>query len=291
MIDSTTGCHDAPELAFDIKKPPEDITFLGLLDGLGGSGNRLTALFDWKCRECGQANRDAVVVEPQQGFLSRWSCSGCAKAMVLRFRARASADWIAEHTLAVNGRALCHLAESESVAGAENRASGHTALSQRLFALIAVPGLMAIVLFGLSDLRRLTGLLASPLEGELGTRGSTALSRLPGSWESEDGRDQLYVSHVDETSQMGTYIRFSENHRPGDYVRFAVIHEDLEREQLVIQQWRVLSSTSQTGISTVVEGEATLRIPLDGQSLTWINARGTRPTLKVYCRVSDTSTP
>lgn len=282
---------EAREVAFDIKKPPEDITFLGLLDGLGGSAGRLTALFDWRCQECGEVNRDAVVVEPQQGFLARWSCRSCAKVTVLRFRARASAEWIAEHTLAVTGSALCHLAESEPVAGAGNEAGRHTAVHQRLFALIAVPGLMAIVLFGLSDLRRLTGLSASPLEAEPETRGSTALSRLPGSWESEDGRDQLYVSHVDETSQMGTYIRFSENRRPGDYVRFAVIHEDPEREQIVIRQWRVLSSTSQTGLSTVVEGEATLRIPFDGQSLTWINARGTRPILKVYHRVADTSAP
>lgn len=292
MAEPPTDSSESREVVFDIKNPPEDVTFLGLLDGLGGPGNRLTALFDWRCQKCGQINRDAVVVEPRQGFLSRWSCSNCANVTVLRFRAHASAEWIAEHTLAVTGSALCHLAESKSVADCSSRGAGRrTGVSQRLFALIAVPALMAIVLLGLSDLRRLTGLSASPLEAGPGTRGSTMLSRLPGSWESEDGRDQLYVGHVDEVSQMGTYIRFSENRRPGDYVRFAVVHEDPEGEQLIIRQWKVLSGTPQTGVSTAAEGEATLRIPLHGESLTWINAPGTRPVLKVYRRVADTSAP
>ncbi|NLZ06444.1 MAG: hypothetical protein GXY19_14845 [Phycisphaerae bacterium] len=291
MIDSTTDCHDASERAFDVKKPPEDVTFLGLLDGLGDSGHRLTALFDWKCRECGQVNRDAVVVEPQQGFLARWSCGGCAEVTVLRFRARASADWIAEHTLAVTGSAFCHLAESEPVADTWIGASRHTAVSQRLFALIAIPALAALVLLGLSDLRRLASLSASPLWGEPGTRGSTVLSRLPGSWRSEDGRDELYVSHVDEASQMGTYIRFSENRRPGDCVRFAVVQEESNREQLVIRQWRVLSGISHTGISAVAEGKATLCIPLNGKSLTWTDSHGGRPTLKVYHRANDAPAP
>ena len=291
MIDSTTDCHDASELTFDIKKPPEDVTFLGLLDGLGGSGHRLTALFDWKCRECGEVNRDAVVVEPQQGFLARWSCSGCAKVTVLRFRARANADWIAEHTLAVTGSAFCHLAENESVADTWIGSRRHTAVSQRLFALIAVPALAALVLLGLSDLRRLANLSASPLMGESGMRGSTVLLRLPGSWRSEDGRDELYVSHVDEASQMGTYFRFSENRRPGDCVRFVVLHDDPKQDQLVIRQWRVLSGMSHAGISTVAEGEATLRIPLHGESLTWTDSHGGRPVLKVYHRAGDTTTP
>ncbi len=90
---------------------------------------------------------------------------------------------------------------------------------------------------------------------------------------------------------MGTYIRFSENRRPGDCVRFAVVPEKSNREQLVIRQWRVLSGMSHTGISAVAEGEATLRIPLHGESLTWTDSHGGKPALKVYRRANDAPAP
>ena len=228
--------NESSEVVFDIINPVEGIKFLGLLDHSGEPGNRLTGLFDWQCQRCGSLNRDAVIVDPEQAFISRWLCRHCEKAMIVRFRARGSIEWVAEHTLAITGKALCHLTEEEFAADAAAiEHSVRRRASQRLFAWIAVPALIALVLLGLSDMQPLSDALASPTKSERGLHQSGALSRLPGQWVSEDGKDRLYFGHIDAVSRRGTYVRFFQDRRPGDLFWFDVIHEDPREEKLVIR--------------------------------------------------------
>ncbi|MHC4519913.1 MAG: hypothetical protein ACYTAS_15095, partial [Planctomycetota bacterium] len=155
MSDSSIGHDKSNEVDFDVTKPPESIRFVGLLGPSDESGNRLNGYFDWRCQGCGAGNRDVAVVELQQAFLSRWSCQGCGQTTVVRFRGRANAEWIAAHTLAITGRALCHLSDEESdVASTATAAHAHRAGNQHVFAWIAVPTLVALILLGLSDIRR-----------------------------------------------------------------------------------------------------------------------------------------
>ena len=101
------------ELAFDIAKTSGQITFLGLLDRADASGNTLVGLFDWTCQACGAVSQDTVALKPQEEFLAKWPCRSCSRVTLVRFRARAGAEWIAQHTLAVTGNALHIPAEGE----------------------------------------------------------------------------------------------------------------------------------------------------------------------------------
>ena len=287
MPSPPTNPKGSGEVIFDITKPGEGVTFLGLLDPANEPGNKLTGLFDWQCRECGAVNRDAVIVEPQQAFLAHWLCSGCEQTLVMRFRARSSAEWVAEHTLAVTGQALCHLAEDEFVADAEATGQGRrTSGNQRVFAWIAVPALVALVFLGLSDMRRLSGSSAAPTAGAHARYEWAALSRLSGLWLSESDEDRLYFGHIDAASRRGTYVHFVGGRHPGKRMRFEVIHADPRGEQLVVRQWGEPPTGAKAQGSPAGSGvEASIHIPLAGRSLTWIDMEGDRPVLKVYHRV------
>ena len=279
--------NGSSEVVFDIIKPIEGITFLGLLDRSGEPGNELTGLFDWQCRQCGTLNRDAVIVDPEQAFLSRWLCRHCAGATIVRFRARGSIEWVAEHTLAITGKALCHLTEEEFAADAAAierpvRRPG----SQRLFAWIAVPALVALVLLGLSDMWRPSDSSAMPTMSGPPSHQGTALSRLSGQWVSEDGKDRLHFGHIDAVSRRGTYVHFSQNRRPGDLVWFDVIHKDPKGEKLVIRLWSEHPDVAKANISPATGiSEPTLYVPLHGGSLTWIDIEEGKPIFNVYHRV------
>ena len=285
--------NESSEVVFDIINPVEGIKFLGLLDHSGEPGNRLTGLFDWQCQRCGSLNRDAVIVDPEQAFISRWLCRHCEKAMIVRFRARGSIEWVAEHTLAITGKALCHLTEEEFAADAAAiEHSVRRRASQRLFAWIAVPALIALVLLGLSDMPRLSDALASPTKSERGLHQSGALSRLPGQWVSEDGKDRLYFGHIDAVSRRGTYVRFFQDRRPGDLFWFDVIHEDPREEKLVIRLWSEHPDGAKANVSHETGSSGpTLYIPQQGGSLTWIDIEEGKPVLNVYRRVDDAPAP
>lgn len=288
MSDYRQDHPQSDEVVFDITKPVDGVTFLGLLDGFGRSANRLTALFDWQCRACGAINRDAAIVEPEQGLLCRWSCSSCAEATVLRFRARASTEWIAEHTLAVTGGALCHLAEDDVAADlARSTDNRKTVGGQRTFAWIAIPGLVILILLGLSDVRRFADLSAAPAPNRRATHGSPALSRLLGSWLSDDGRDRLYFNHVNSVSRTGTYTRFFEEHGVARHMRFTVIYEDPKREQFVFRQRTERSDVPEEGDAIADGWDTALHIRLHGESLTWIDIDGDNPIVKVYRRAKN----
>ena len=122
-------------------------------------------------------------------------------------------------------------------------------------------------------------------------RDSAALSRLLGSWASEDGRDLLCFVRVDGSSRTGTYVHFPQRRRPGRRVRFDIIHEDPAGERLVIKQWVKDAPGAKDEPTSRSEQaqDATLYIPTHGRTLTWIDIRGGKPVMKVHHRVKDAS--
>lgn len=291
MSDPSIGHDKSNEVDFDVTKPPKSITFVGLLDPSDKSGNRVNGYFHWRCQGCGACNRDVAVVELQQAFLSRWSCQGCGETTVVRFRSRANAEWIAAHTLAITGRALCQWSDGESdVASPATAARAQKAGNQHVFAWIAVPTLVALILLGLSDIRRPADSAAAPAWISEKPQASAALSRLVGKWTSADGKDLLCFVHVDAASLRGTYVHFPEGRRPGQRVRFEIIHEDPKGERLVIRQWSEDLKGAQAGTSGPTGAlDASIYIPLRGRSLTWIDIQEGKPVLKVHHRVDDSA--
>jgi hypothetical protein len=147
---------------------------------------------------------------------------------------------------------------------------------------------VALLWFGLSDMHGLSDpVAASALTNGLSVK-SALLPRLRGEWVK--GTDRLCFIYVDEASRCGTYVYFPEGRRPGYCVRFDVVGEDVEEEQLII---RPRSETAGGGPSNAGQGvrvsEATLHISEEGTSLTWIEIHDGAPILEVYDRVDDTS--
>jgi hypothetical protein len=277
--------HDeSHQLDYDVTRPPEEVKFHGLLDNPGESGNKLNGLFDWQCAGCKAWNRDVAVVESEQAFLSRWLCNRCAERTVVRFRGRASAEWIAAHALAITGSALCHLADEEFGATAPTPEEGRR--GQRVFAWIAVPALVALVLLALSDIRRPSESSAAGAWIHQEIHHSAALSRLVGNWASEDGSDVLSFIHVDSGSLSGTYVYFADCRRPGRRVQFDVLHEDPKGERLVIRQWSENPDGARAEMPGAKNGvDATIYIPLQGRTFTWIDIQEGEPVMKVHHRL------
>jgi hypothetical protein len=105
-----------------------------------------------------------------------------------------------------------------------------------------------------------------------------AVSRLPGSWISENGLERLTFTQIDPVSLRGSGVRFPERGRPGDRFWFDVTHEDVRGEQVDIRPWREDSGQG---------SEVTIYIPANGGSLTWIDIETGRPIFKVYRRAED----
>jgi hypothetical protein len=282
MANPANDHNELDEVVFDVTKPPEGVTFVGLLDKPGEPGRQLTGLFDWDCSKCRSRNRDVAMIEPEQAFLSRWLCRRCGVPTVVRFQARPSVEWVAEHTRAVTGAALCHLIEGEPVPVSPplRRRGG-----QRIFAWIAIPALVAIVAVGLSDLRSVSGPSTASALSSRTSRNSAILSRLSGQWIRGRGSDLLCFIHMDEVAQRGTYVYFPGGRRPGLCVRFDIVDEDVEEKQVIIRP-RSEPSQGATARPTVTS-EATIHIPEHGKSLTWIEIHNGVPRLEVYNRVED----
>jgi hypothetical protein len=193
--------------------------------------------------------------------------------------------------MAVTGDALCHLAEGEcSTDSARFKAGPRRSGGQRAFAWLAIPGLVVLVFFGLSDMRRFARSSVAPVHKEEVTRGSGALSGLHGVWLSDDGHDRLHVNRVDPIMRTGSYVHVTKGHRAGRVMRFSVIYEDPKREQFVLRQWEESSAASKTDDATVADGwDTALHIRLHGESLTWIDINGDDPIVKVYRRAGNPS--
>lgn len=278
--------HDGSgELNFDIAKPAERVKFLGLLHPSKDSGRTFTGLFDWQCHTCGHVNRDAVMIELERGFLSRWLCDSCEEETVVRFRARSSADWITAHSLTVVDEALEYAGQDGSETGDADRRAGRPG-SQRLLAWVAIPALIVLIALSLTDIPRLSNALAVTVTGDRRSFASKTLSRLRGYWTSQDGHQRIHFDRTESNSGSGTYMDCRQGKWLGTRFWFDVVDEDLQNQQLVIRLWEDRSTTSKSKVSlTAGVLRVTLHLDPQGNRLTWIEVEGDSPILKVYRRV------
>jgi hypothetical protein len=225
------------ELVFDVGNMSEDIKFLGLVTGLDAARDELTGLFDWTCRGCTFRNRTSTIIGSGHPLLARWLCTSCGRMTLVRFRSRANAEWVAQHTLAVAGATLGDTVEPGAVSRARYPgAKPRRGDGQKTFALVAIPALVLIMLLGLTDWRPPASTLTSSF-----TRGgrrsmSTPSARLPGYWVSESGEHSLCFSRIDPASRTGTYVTVLRNHQLRPSVRFMIVREQPEGEELVIRE-------------------------------------------------------
>jgi hypothetical protein len=229
--------QDMPvECMFDITKPSGQVEFLGFIDGLVGSGNNLSGLFEWTCGKCGTSNHDAAIIEPNQSFLGEWACNHCDEAMLVRFRARPIADWIAQHALAITGRALCGLAEKEETPDPEDRPQTQPARhSQKTFAWIAVPLLAILIVVAAMDMRHIqTSSAYSRLVP--GRPSAPSYSWLGGYWVSVSPYDAIYFGYMSPAAHRGTYTRRTHDGEPAQIVQFEIVCEETTDDKLVLRE-------------------------------------------------------
>jgi len=278
--------HDGSgELNFDIAKPAERVKFLGLLHPSKDSGNTFTGLFDWQCHTCGHVNRDAVIIELERGFLSRWLCDSCQEETVVRFRARSSADWITAHSLTVVDEALECAGQDGSEAGDADRRTIRSG-SQRLLVWVAIPALILLIALSLTDVPRLSNALAVTARGGRKSFASRTLSHLRGYWTSQDEHQRIHFDRTESNSGSGTYMDCRQGKWLGTRFWFEVVDEDLQNQQVVIRVWedRSIETKSKASLTAGVL-RVTLHLNPQGNRLTWIEFEGDSPILKVYRRV------
>jgi len=286
MSDETMKCSDPIEITFDVTGPSESVAFLGFVDAPCGSESELRGLFDWKCRSCESSNRDILTFKPQQVFLAHWQCPHCSQVTVVKFRSRAMAEWVAQHTLATTGQAFCDLAEDDAVdqtCGRDGRRARRR--GQRLFAWIAVPALIGIIALALGDWRRLKSCSALALRGGREQMTLAPLARLKGYWFSPTESRVLCFTHVNLASGMGKYTMISRQDGPSGEVHFEVVHEEAAADRIIIRavDRGPDAATSYAGAGTD-HPEATLYIDKRNGSLVWAEVRQGKPAVVVYQR-------
>jgi hypothetical protein len=302
MAREPSGCDGPIELAFDVTKTSTQVKFLGLLGSPDKSDGGLQGVFDWTCQACGAVNRATIGVEPQQAFLSRWSCTSCSRLTLVQFRARAGAEWIAQHTLAVTGKAF-HAPPEDAGLAACARARPRTRKrdGQTIFAWIAIPALLGIILLGVMDMRRVSRTSASPHLADSGAPTSTPSTRLEGYWVSEQHDHMLCFEAVDPVSRVGTYTVVSRSSRQADTVPFKILHEEVTGEQVVIRQEpdqlsdasesRMAPASAHAGRPDSATSDVTIYVPRDGRSMTWIDMREGQPVVTMYRNAGETRIP
>jgi hypothetical protein len=278
------------ELAFDITRPSEQIRFLGLLDRLRESDNELTGLFDWTCPACGAGNRDAAILRPEQTFSAKWSCDSCSQTTVVRFHARASAEWVAQHTIAVTGTSF----EPSAVEGllpAYLSGRRRPPRNQAVFAWIAIPALLAVIGMELLDVRRVSPSSASTPRVEQEHRTSTASTpstRIVGYWASEEKNQVVHFSPIDPVKHTGTYTVVSRHDGQASIVNFRVVQEEASGEQLVIRGESGIESPEFGNRRLLTDAsDVTLYIPRDAKILKWVDVEAGGPKTTVYRNAGD----
>ncbi|MBN2128028.1 MAG: hypothetical protein JW741_00965 [Sedimentisphaerales bacterium] len=274
------------EVTFDVMGASDGITFSGFVDAPRGSDCELEGLFDWTCEGCGSSNREVLMLKPQQAFLTRWRCRHCSQVTVVKFRSRAMAEWVAQHTLATTGKAFCELAENDSVLQPCGRDYTRARRrGQRLFAWIAVPALVGIIALGLGDWRRLKSCSAFALGGRREQTTAGPFVRLRGYWFSQAAGRVLCFTHVDPLSGLGKYTVVSRNGGPSGEVHFEVIHEEATGDRVII---RAIDGGRDGTVARAGGGpgpsEATLYIEKQNGSLIWAEVRQGKPAVVVYQR-------
>lgn len=299
--------YDVPiELVFDITKTSGQMKFLGLSQKSDESDNELVGLFDWTCQACRTVSRDTVVLKRHQVFFARWTCSSCSRVTLVRFRARAVAEWIAQHTAAVTGTPIAVRDQDNRgaicvVCGGRHPGRGR----QMTFAWIAVPALAVIILLGLLDVRRVRHSSAAPQASEdstsSGTRqqqsSRTPSARIVGYWVSASKDHVMHFGPVDPVLHEGAYIIVRRGGKQPELVRFKVVHEDTAGEQIVIRKEKTGGDKlviQQTGAEITYRlqseaAEVTLNVAHDGKSMTRVEVRDGEPTMTVYSNAGETA--
>jgi len=276
------------ELAFDVTRPSEQIRFLGLLDQLRESDNELTGLFDWTCPACGATNRDAAILRPQQAFLAKWSCDGCSQTTVVRFHARASAEWVAQHTVAVTGTSFEASAAEGLIPPYVATGRRRPPRNQRVFAWIAIPALLAIIVMGLLGVRRVSPSSASTQRVEQEHRTSTPSTRVVGYWASEEKNQVVHFTPIDPIRHTGTYTVVSRYDGQASIVNFRVVQEEAAGEQLVIRGQFGIESAEFGSRRLLTEAtDVTLYIPRNARTLKWVDVEAGGSKTTIYRNAGD----
>jgi len=275
----------AAELVFDVSKGSEDVKFLGFVTGLEGPRNDLVGLFAWTCRGCSCHNRSSTIIQPEQAFLARWLCASCGKVTLVQFRSRASAEWVVQHAVALTGAAFAETAESAVVVPKRRRKTRpRQPRRQGVFAVIAIPALALIIALALSDLHSVP--LRRGHGSEQGARqsGLAPSLRLAGCWVSETGDHSLYFGRIDPVSKTGSYVPILKSHQPQPWVRFTIVHEDVDGAEMVI---RDLDASG----NVAAHAESVLHLPKQGGTLIRVSMAQQPPVLTVYHPVGHKGTP
>jgi len=274
------GSEKGPvEVLFDIAKPSGPIEFLGLMEGRDGPGRGLSGLFSWTCPACNASNRDVTAVESQRPFLTEWSCKLCSQPMLVRFQARAAAEWTAQHALAMAGTTLSRPAgEAGPCADITGGSKQRRNCGQRIFGWIAVPALAAIIVLGVSDQMPIRSSSAS--SGREVRQGSSfSYAWLGGYWVNERSNDTLYFGYVNPAAQCGTYTRVARDGRPARIVRFQIVHEEATDERLVLRE---RDEPQGAAPSDPTGSDAILYISRHGTSMVRMTMHQGEPVLTAY---------
>ncbi len=275
----------AAELVFDVSKGSEDVQFLGFITGLEGPRNDLVGLFAWTCRACSCHNRSSTIIQAEQAFLARWLCTSCGKVTLIQFRSRASSEWVMQHTVALTGAAFGETARSAvGIPGRDGRGRPRHLGRQRVFALVALPALALIIALALSDLHAVPLRRGRGSETGAGQSGPAPSLRLPGYWVSETGDDSLYFGRIDPVSKMGSYVPILKGCPPQPWVRFTIVHEDVDGTELMI---RDLDDSG----NVAARRQSVLHLPKQGGTLIRVSMAQQPPALTVYHPVSSKGIP
>lgn len=309
VVSNETCNHDIPtEIVFDITKPSGQMKFLGLSERASESGNELAGLFDWTCQGCNAVNQDTVVVKPQEVFFAQWTCRSCSRVTVVRFLARAMAEWIAQHTLAVTGRTID--APPENALAVSCRAACGKRLppnSHMVLTWILIPVLVVVLLWMVLDMRRVSSSSAAPQtlpNPATSAKTHTSIPSMPsarivGYWIGEHRDHVLCFGPIDRVQRTGAYSIVYRGDSQGTAVPFRILHEETEGEQIVVRK------ETPSGDRLVVEhqgdeityrvqsdgSEVTFNVAKDGKSMTCLEVRDGEPVATTYYSVGDAANP
>jgi hypothetical protein len=283
--DTTVGDSAVPiEMFFDVARPSGAIEFLGLAEGLDNSGHEMSGLFSWTCQACHAVNRDVIIVQPQRAFLTKWSCKQCSQAVLVRFGARAAAEWTAQHALTIMGK-MPGQSAGESGPCAAGRPQRAGSPGQRIFAWLTIPALAAIILLGVKDLTHLRSSSAAGREGRHWPANSYAW--LGGYWVDEHSNDVLYFGYINPAAHCGTYTRVRRENTPACIVRFEIVHEDATDERLVLKEMdgpppRAAALHEGPGPSDTSNSNALLYLSRSGPAMVRMTTDQGQPVVTAY---------
>jgi len=276
--------QDAPvELVFDIAKPSEQIKFLGLLNRISESGNELTGLFTWTCQACGKTSRDAVILRPQQAFHAKWSCHHCSQTTIVRFLARASTEWIVQHMTVVAGQTVPSDRGRTPTVTARRKQSPRRG-GQMVFAWIAVPALVGIIVIGLLDVQRVRHSLASVTPADNTQQQQAApIAPFVGSWVSEKKDHVVHFGPVDPISGTGTYTVVWRGGGEVETAGFRVVRGEAEGDQFVVVEPNGQPGEQTTDADpTSTRPGVTFYVPTDGRTVIRVDIRQGKSVTSVY---------